>query len=616
MSFFSELKRRNVIRVGIAYVVTAWLLMQLTDVLIQLLQVPQVIGKVVVLFLLIGFPLALILAWAFELTPEGLRLEKNVDRSTSITPQTGKKLDRVIILALSLVVVWLLVDKFYLEPRQATTPVEQTGAAGTPASVKSLAVLPFVAMSEGKDDEYFADGLTEEIINSLAALPELLVTARTSAFHFKGQDLTIPAIAKQLGVENVVEGSVRRSGDRARITAQLVRAGDGFHLWSQTYDRTLEDVFAVQEDIAANIAQALDVVLDDSKRELMMRTGIREVDAFIAYQKGQEAFFQAHQDLNKTTELLKLATPYFEQALAAAPDLAAARVLKADAAGHVVFDLASGLRKEAFPGEELNALQALRHEYDLAWQSTPPGNQRDILDVERSLFADDWTGLAAKLDRALQPGDCPQTNWTLELAIGMGRISQALDKVREELRCDPYNPVHLFTLGFAQVWMGEPDEALRTVDDAAAKGIAFEWIDDVATYALLEQGALNDPRLGSGTDRRGFFPYPREILYRAMAGDTNEARRLAEAFWASPEAYDWAALSVAAEVGDRQRANAIAARMDARPGGALVLSNSLYVCACGAAFDLEATPNFKQKVEQAGFDWPPPTALRYPGKDW
>ncbi len=157
-------------------------------------------------------------------------------------------------------------------------------------TVKSLAVLPFVAMSSGADDEYFADGLTEEILNSLAQLPELLITARTSSFHFKGQDIPVQEIAATLGVQHIVEGSVRRSGERLRVTAQLVRAADGFHIWSENYDSTSEDTIQVQEDIAEKIAEAMNVVMDDDKREAMRKAGLRNVEAFINYQKAMELY--------------------------------------------------------------------------------------------------------------------------------------------------------------------------------------------------------------------------------------------------------------------------------------------------------------------------------------
>ena len=247
MTFFHELKRRNVFRVGVAYLLAAWVLLQIVDLVLDVIGAPEWILQVFALAAAIGLPTVLIISWAFELTPEGLKRESQVDRSRSITPQTGRKLDRMIIVLLVLTVAALLTDRFLnLERRSGEPSKEQTAdkparnstaTAGRTVSQRSVAVLPFLALSSGSDDEYFADGLTEEILNALSQLPELLVTARTSAFHFKGQDLPVQEIASQLGVQHIVEGSVRRAGERLRVTAQLVRAEDGFHLWSENYDR-------------------------------------------------------------------------------------------------------------------------------------------------------------------------------------------------------------------------------------------------------------------------------------------------------------------------------------------------------------------------------------------
>jgi len=483
---------------------------------------------------------------------------------------------------------------------------------------ESVAVLPFTAMSSGVDDEYFADGLTEEILNSLAQLPELLVTARTSSFHFKGQNIPVPEIGRTLGVDHVVEGSVRRAGDRVRITAQLVRAEDGFHLWSDTYDRTLEDVFAVQEDIATNIAETLDVVLDDSKLARMRKAGIRDVDAFIAFQKGQEAFVEAHGDMSDIAANLEVANRYFDQALAAAPNLIGARILKADAASHDLFDLASEIRPPAYPGEAEDVLEALRKEFRLAWESSSPGNQRDILDVELNVFADSWKGFSARMDRALLPDlvECAETNWTLEVANALGKGRQVIEKLRAELPCNPYNLLSNFALGFLLMWNGEPDAALAHTGQAESKGVSFSWMEDVVAFALLAKGEFDDPRVERVGGTRSWIRFPKEIIILAARGDVDKARGMAGAYLAGEHVDTWSAANVAAIVGDREAANRYAARIDAQPGGQLILANLVHVCACGAPFDLEATPNYKRRIEEGGFAWPPYTAIHFPGKDW
>ncbi len=242
MSLFAELKRRNVFRVGVAYAVAAWLLIQVTDIMVPTLGLPEWIGKATIFLLIIGFVPAIIFAWAFELTPEGIKREKDVDRSQSITAQTGRKLNYAITALLALAVVYLLMDKFSpAEPGADSGPV--TAAVDSTAepveNLKSIAVLPFVNMSDDAANEYFSDGISEEILNALAKVKDLKVAGRTSSFAFKGENQDLRRIGEALGVKHILEGSVRKAGNTVRITAQLVQVDDGFHLWSDTYDREL-----------------------------------------------------------------------------------------------------------------------------------------------------------------------------------------------------------------------------------------------------------------------------------------------------------------------------------------------------------------------------------------
>lgn len=266
MSLFNELKRRNVIRMGIAYVVIAWVLLQAIDFTLDIISAPNWVMQVFVLAAVAILPLVLIISWVFELTPEGIKRESEIDRSQSVTHNTGRKLDRTIIVFLVLAVALLLADRFI---GKDNTPAATTIAAEVedevskvPAdNIQSIAVLPFVNMSSDPEQEYFSDGLSEELLNRLAQNPKLQVAARTSAFQFKGKNLDVSSIGKQLNVANVLEGSVRKSGNRLRITAQLIRVDSGFHLWSQTFDREIDDIFVIQDDISTAITQALEIEL-------------------------------------------------------------------------------------------------------------------------------------------------------------------------------------------------------------------------------------------------------------------------------------------------------------------------------------------------------------------
>jgi TolB-like protein len=302
-TFFNELKRRNVVRVAVAYLILGWLVFQIAETLLPGFGAPEWIFKTLVLLVAIGFPFAVLFAWAFELTPEGLKKTGEVDVTASVTGSTGKKINAVIITSLVVALVYFVWDRQQLidaangvaEPvaaiDEAPNPDADESNAPEPADEttdkrRSIAVLPFVNMSSDAEQEWFADGLTEEILNSLARTPDLLVAARTSSFKFKGSGEDIPTIAESLGVEHVLEGSVRRSGDRLRVTAQLIRANDGFHLWSETFDRTMNDVIEIQEQVAIEIADALETAMDPEALARMVSTGTSSVPAYEAYLQG------------------------------------------------------------------------------------------------------------------------------------------------------------------------------------------------------------------------------------------------------------------------------------------------------------------------------------------
>lgn len=324
MSFFEELKRRNVVRVAILYVVAGWVVLQIADVLFEPLGLPDWTFRMVLALLALGFPFALIFAWVFELTPDGLKREREVDRNASVTGQTGRKMNLVIVVLLVLAIAGLALDRLLPErsapaeaaaPAMAGTAAPPTEAAAEPDN--TIAVLPFVNMSGDPDNEYFSDGLTEELLNTLVRVGGLKVTGRTSSFAFKGRNIDLREIGQALNVANVLEGSVRKSGDRVRITAQLVKASDGYHLWSETFDRKLDDVFAIQEEIAEHVADALQVaLLGDAERHGAV-TAVRATipAAYEQYLRGMY-IWQRNPD---GEEDLARAREHFEQAIALDP---------------------------------------------------------------------------------------------------------------------------------------------------------------------------------------------------------------------------------------------------------------------------------------------------------
>ena len=322
-----ELKRRNVIRVAIAYAVTAWFLIQVSETVFPMLKLPEWTATFVAVLLMIGFPIALIFAWAYELTPEGIKLEKHVVRTESITHLTGRKLDFAIIAMLVVALGYFSYDKFLLGPgREAelvqttaevvTEQAAETGKSGIPE--QSIAVLPFVNMSSDPEQDYFSDGISEELLNVLSKIPGLRVAARTSSFQFKGENQDIIGIGQKLNTALVLEGSVRKAGLQIRITAQLVDARNGFHLWSETYDRELENIFAVQDEVSAAIVEALKEHLGLQIEVVPRVMAAANSEAHDAYLRGRHLLVQ------RTRTTVEGAVREFEKAILRDPDYALA----------------------------------------------------------------------------------------------------------------------------------------------------------------------------------------------------------------------------------------------------------------------------------------------------
>jgi len=304
--FFAELKRRNVVKVGIAYMALGWIVIQVTDVAVPALNLPESLNSIVVYLGIIGMPFALFFAWAFELTPDGVMRTEDVDETQSITTQTSQKINYLIISFLVIIVLGLLYD------RDSNSPTDAISDEDMP----SIAVLAFADFSPSQDQEYFADGISDEILNLLVRTKGMTVTGRTSSFSFKGKDDDIPTIAQKLNVEHVLEGSISKSNNRIKITAQLNDA-NGVHLWSETYIRELTDIFDIQEEIAAEITQTLaasvGITINSAKVD---RTN--NIEAYDLYIKGKALF------LKRGFDNLRLANLLFQQTLALDPDYAPA----------------------------------------------------------------------------------------------------------------------------------------------------------------------------------------------------------------------------------------------------------------------------------------------------
>jgi adenylate cyclase len=658
MRLFEELKRRNVFRVGIAYGVAAWLLLQVTDIVTPILQLPDSIPRIVLFLLVIGFIPAAILAWAFEMTPEGVKLESEVDRSKSITTKTGRTLDRAIIVVLVVAISFLLVDKFLLQndPHSAGSETHSISAQGTPgnpqetpvipanagiqsesstavtasatdntrtnteapaqAKNNSVAVLPFVAMSNGPDDNYFSDGLTEEIINALAQLPELLVTARTSAFHFKGRNIPVTEIARQLGVDHIVEGSVRRAGEQLRITAQLVRASDGFHLWSESYDRRTEDTLAVQADIAEKVAAALNVLLDDEQRSRMKRVGIQNVEAYTAYQKGQELLEESH-ELGINFSLLRQANAYFEQAFGLVPDFFRAHAGHADLYVHTLLTHANGQLDGNISERDLqDAPAALKQDYVNAIKAAKNQQARWWAEFDMALTFGEWRGLSSRANRTLEGTSCQPAFWS-QLATGpFGQARLLVESFSRLSLCDPVNLRGWVHIAYGNLWMGKPEQTIEATQPFL-KITSHPWVISAYATALAAVHRTEDAEKAINSLFRGensrLFAL---TMLAAQSGNSTTAEALQEEYLASYGPDDYSTLMLEAARGRRNEANRLAGLIDRRPFGYMTLMEAIYFCTCGAPFDLEATPVFASMLAESGLAWPPVKPIQFPLKDW
>lgn len=314
MNYLSELKRRNVFKVAIAYLALGWVVVQITDIVVPALNLPESLNSIVVYIGIVGFPFALFFTWAFELTPEGMKRTTEVDEEHSIRHSTGQKINYIIIGLMAIAIAFLLYDR-RAEPEAEEIVLDAPEPASTiienAIPVNSIAVLPFVNMSSDPEQEYFSDGISEEILNVLAQIKDLRVTSRSSSFSFKGQNIDTPTMAKQLGVSKILEGSVRKSGNRIRITAQLIEAETDIHLWSETYDRDLSDIFAVQDEISKAIVEALKTTLNIDVANVNFAQGTSNIEAHNEYLLGlyfrgirtRENHTQAKIHFEKATEL-------------------------------------------------------------------------------------------------------------------------------------------------------------------------------------------------------------------------------------------------------------------------------------------------------------------------
>jgi TolB-like protein len=471
MGFVAELRRRNVIRMAGVYLVGAWLLTQVSSTVLPMFDAPAWLPRTIVILLAFGFVPALIFAWVFELTPEGLKRDAEVRPEESIAPQTARRMDRLIIVLLIVALVYFGIDKFVLAPRREAALVATTteavkasavkdaaaGGAGNLVNDKSIAVLPFADLSPTHDQEYFSDGMTEEILDALAKVQDLRVAARTSSFYFKGRNEKLQAIGAALGVANVLEGSVRKQGNKVRITAQLIQAHDGFHLWSQSYDGELTDVFELQERIARAITDALKVVLQGEEQKRLAPDPTRNAEAHEQYLRGRYLWNQ------RGYANLQSAEVAFKAALAGDPGYADAWAGLAqtyslmptyavnDPAGLAAVDTAALAR------------DAADHAVALDPHSSAALTARANI---RFTFDFDWDGAEQDFRAAIaaNAADATAHQWYAEMLLLQRRSPEADVHYKAAIALDPLSAVLQFSRGISLATEAKYAESLPYFD--------------------------------------------------------------------------------------------------------------------------------------------------------
>ena len=555
MSFLAELKRRNVIRVAIFYAVFAWLILQVADVLSGLFGLPDWSLRFVGFILLLGFPVTLVFSWVYEITPEGIKRERDISPDESITHHTARRLDVAVIVLLVLAMGMFGYDRFgggvkgsgsfTSDASSPTAPTVNEPDPFTPAD-SSVAVLAFDNMSPDPENAYFAEGISEEILNVLSKIPGLQVASRTSAFSYAGTNTPIPEIADALEVAHVLEGSVRRQGDQVRITAQLIDARTDKHLWSDTFDRQLDDIFAIQDEIAEAIVAALRDALPGIKPESIDAGGTDSIEAYNAFLQGRYYLHKRGRDnVRRAIDLLG-------EAVELDPEFAEARAYLARA-------LSVGWGDDDFDRALWEAKKALELDADspIALMAFASAAERFPELIDEGLHA---------IERSieLKPDNAEAHHLRANYAARFNAdMDTCINHERRAAELDPTALIYPMWIGFCQLGAGQPEAG---IDSMAAGHRLSPTGDSLFVLAFNEAIAVGPAaaraRLENDPAADGMQPHQRtimEALIYALEGRAAEVRNQAEELeQITPEAtFGGAAAWPLVIAGDIERANRI-----------------------------------------------------------
>jgi len=525
MNFFEELKRRNVFRVAIGYIITAWLLLQVVDLVLENINTPDWVMQVFMLALAIGFPLAVFFAWAFEMTPDGVKREAEVDRSQSIAKTTGRKMDRNIIIAMALALAYFAYDKFSGPEHdiqiQTASPGSETVAETTAATTsealktdeKSIAVLPLVNRSMQAEDAFFAEGLHDELLTQLSRISALRVISRTSVMGYAGTTKRMPEIGRELSVATLLEGGVQRSGNRVRINVQLIEAATDEHLWAEVYDRelTADNLFDIQSDITRAIANALQAVLTGDEQQSLEQKPTDNVDAYSYYLRGKATAM----GYGRTIAQIDESIASFQTAINLDPEFAAAYA-------SLSIDWAERYWNSDKLGEEMqHGQEALQRAQALAPESTETLTAEGyyhywgFLDYARAIKA--FEGALAR-----EPGNIIAMRGKAYVLRRMGRLAEAVAVMEKVISLDPLVAEMAADAGYTLLRTGQYEKAEAMLNRAFTLAPENIWVTSTRTELFLMKGDLETARKSVGpvfgADVVGYYlDYP--LLIGRAQGD-------------------------------------------------------------------------------------------------
>lgn len=484
-NYWRELKRRNVIKASLAYLVVAWLITQVLSIVLPTFDAPPYVLKTILIVLLIGFPIWIVFSWVYEFTPDGIKKTEDVATEESMMPKTGSRLNKVIIFALSLAVIVLVVERFINKPVQVLDYGE-----------KSIAVLAFADMSPDKDHEYFSDGISEELLNILVRVPELKVISRTSSFSYKNKNVTATEIGNELNVSHILEGSIRKAGNTVRITAQLISASDGSHVWSHTYDRNLDSIFKIQDEIANEVSKQLQVSLLGKSNE----PKTPNTEAYNLFLQAKHLYRQ-----NTKASFLK-AEELMEQSIAIDSTYSNSWDLLASIynSGYYNFSIGDAETSIAKAMEAVNKAIALNPNSASAY-ATRASLQERLWDFEES---------AKDMEKALElkPNDA--------IIIGtaalytFGDLNKSVRLLNKAISLDPLVYTNFYNLGHAKYRLGHLDEALEAFNTFEIYYPNSQILHYMKAKVFLAKGNLDEAKKEIQKETHEFFSlYGRNFIY-------------------------------------------------------------------------------------------------------